>query len=229
MMKRWRPEDVYRQPYFLFPLMGVACAIPILFGLSDRAAAFAGGLSAGIAAVVAVVLSAIFARENEATKDRRHRNTELKALVTEVSIILSLSSAEIRRTRESLDALNRARTYPVPSLSRFSTYPPKPPPDKTGPPNSVWRIVIERSLYRLPDRVSTRVAEMDRATAQAVVEYEILSSTIRENLGLDRTFPPEQPLSDQNLTGLVSLLKNLEGLASKACELVDHYAGTLVD
>jgi hypothetical protein len=89
-----------------------ATVIVILFdliGSNDRAATFAGGFAAAIAAVIGVVLGGQVARENEFHKDQRHRAANHRALVSQISIQLTLTMDELKRLIERLRKLDTDR------------------------------------------------------------------------------------------------------------------------
>jgi hypothetical protein len=66
-----RAPDQLKTPAVFGAFFGIAFAAPLLLGISDRAASFAGGLTAALAAVVAVVLTGQVNRENERAKEKR--------------------------------------------------------------------------------------------------------------------------------------------------------------
>lgn len=210
----------------MFAATAVVILVPVLFGISDRAAAFAGGLVTAAAAVIAVVMTAQLQRDNEALKDQRHRNDEIRVLTTELSIILAMVKEDLGRLNRDLNQLTynrRNQTSPMRTLTLL----PQKPVDTIGPTNSIWRILIERAVIDLPDRISSQLAKMKRPVAQSVMEYARLGIVLKENLAHADTYPPDKPLSDSNLLALSQILKNLETLARDAGIRVQEYENTL--
>jgi len=82
-----------QNPFLVMPFFAVCIAVPLLIGMSDRAAEFAGGLSAALAAVVAVVLAGSYQRENDRARERRSAARRTNRGVR--SMVLGLSWPEV--------------------------------------------------------------------------------------------------------------------------------------
>jgi hypothetical protein len=82
-----------QSPFVVLPFTGCCIAIPLLIGISDRAAAFAGGLTAALAAVVAVVLGGAIQRGNDRARERRAHAASMQKTVREIILSLEIFEA----------------------------------------------------------------------------------------------------------------------------------------
>jgi hypothetical protein len=143
-----------QNPVIVVPLFGVGFAIPFVATLSDRLAAFAGGLAAALAAVVAVVLTGQMQRANDRARQRRDIANSLMRHVRERIAICKISS--------------RAADYLIAQLEEFET---ARSTEKNIRSVEDWKKAIDGTLQAIDGEELNRLLEMSDAVADALMEY----------------------------------------------------------
>lgn len=193
---KFRLPDWATFPPVVLGFAGICFAIPILVGISDRAAAFAGGLTSGLAAVIAVVVGGNINRENDRTRDRRQRHRELSALGIEIDIAIELAKTSFSQLNGPLKryylGIERSAIN-IPGL-------PRPPSTEQVRADIVGPYLLP---YTEPfsERIVSKIGQFPREIAVVITNYIAVVRFIRE---VAIEIPKRQPQAFTLPSGFVS-------------------------
>ena len=157
-MRDWPPWLINIAVPFTF---GAGLAIPFVIAISDKAAEFAGGFSAAIAAVIAVVFTGWVNDRNEKAKEDRVENTAVRAAVQEIGLFLVLSG------NEAMALLG--------SMKEFVDH-----PDTQVTNIEMWRLFMAKATEPIPTRLVSLVGRFPREVASEIYKYDRLAIALRQ-------------------------------------------------
>jgi hypothetical protein len=197
-----------QSPFVIVPFFAVCVSIPILIGISDRAAAFAGGLFSAMAAVIAVLAAAYMQRQNERAREHREYASNMRAMSLELALHLSI----LRRSCES--TAEQFRYYWIHEDNH---------PTSKGILNAYWRELIEMDIPPLSNRIEKRIWNATPAVAERMSELIRSIAKMKRDIADQATYPPDKPLDGESAPYLQTMFENIVTLTKAAESAVQTY------
>jgi hypothetical protein len=210
-MNRNLPEWV-QSPFVIVPFFAVCVSIPLLIGISDRAAQFAGGLTAALAAVIAVVLTGQVQRANERAREHRAHAREMRALALEIALHLAMTKVDGKRIEKTL--CDHWLKSPRRTISG---------PTVLGPPNAIWKVLVVRSFPSLPNRIEEKLCATNQKVAQSIFEIYRLVAVLKDNLDQEIAYPPSEQLDQNRAYELSKICSNIVSSVEVAEHILNDY------